>query len=94
MSARRAWNRRSWCCWHHLEGAVGDGAGLADELVHPLLRDCDVAITVDVASVCLAGGMSVDEDAASRGRFRCCRSYDEVEVAGVEAAGDLPVRRV
>ena len=50
-----------------LEGAAGDGAGLADELVHPLLCDRAVAIAVDVASVRLAGGLPVDEDAASYG---------------------------
>src|SRR5271165_7515193 len=72
-----------------LEGAVGDGAGLTDELIYPLLCDRAVAIAVDVASVCLAGGLSVDEDAASHGGFWCCRSHDEVEVAGVEAAGDV-----
>ena len=33
-----------------LESAVGDGAGLADERVHPLLGDRAVAIAVDVAA--------------------------------------------
>src|SRR6266571_1501455 len=77
-----------------LESAVGDGAWLVDELVHPLLGDRAVTIAVDVASVGLAGWLPVDEDAASNRGFWCCRPHDEVEVAGVEAAGDVPVRRV
>jgi MFS family permease len=83
-----------WTGEGDLEGAVGDGAALADELVHPLLRDRAVAITVDVASVCLAGWLSVDGDAASHRGLRRCRSHDEVEVAGVEAAGYAPLRLV
>src|SRR6266567_4701481 len=50
-----------------LESAVGDGAGLADELVYPLRGDRAVAIAVDVASVRVAGWLPVDEDAASHG---------------------------
>jgi hypothetical protein len=38
-----------------LDGAVGDGAGVADELVQPLLRDGAVAVAVDVGSVGLGG---------------------------------------
>src|ERR1700730_4966823 len=78
----------------NLEGAVGDGAGLADELVYPVLREGAVAVVVDVGSVGLAGRLSVDEDAVSEGGAWFRRCHDEVEVAGVEAAGDLPVRRV
>src|ERR1700730_18248373 len=76
-----------------LEGAVGDGAGLADELVYPLLREGAVAFAVDVGSVGLAGWLSVEEDAESYRGSRGCWPRDEVEVAGVEAAVDLPVRR-
>jgi hypothetical protein len=45
-----------------LDGAVGDGAGLADELVHPLLGEGAVAVAVGVGSVGLAGWVSVDAD--------------------------------
>jgi hypothetical protein len=77
-----------------LESAVGDGAGLADELVNPLLREVAVAVGVDVGSVGRAGWLSVDEDPASHRASWFRWSHDEVEVAGVEAAGDLPARRV
>ena len=49
-----------------LEGAVGDGAGLADELVYPLLRECAIAVAVDVGSVGLAGWLPVEQDAEPR----------------------------
>src|SRR6266498_2170050 len=73
-----------------LEGAVSDGAGLADELVHPLVREG----AVDVGPVRLAGWLPVEQDAEPHRGCWCCWSHDQVEVAGVEAAGDLPVRRV
>src|SRR5215471_15305206 len=77
-----------------LEGAVGDGAGLADELVGPLLCEGAVAVGAGVGPVRLAGWLTLDADAEPLGRSRCRRSHDEVEVAGVEAVGDLPARRV
>src|SRR5450631_3123981 len=79
-----------------LEGAVGDSAGLADELVNPPLREgaAAVGVGVGVGSVRLARWLPVDTDAEPEGSSWRCRSHDEVEVAGVEAAGDLPARRV
>src|SRR6266498_5137313 len=71
-----------------------DGAGLADELVHPLVREGAVAVAVDVGPVRLAGWLPVEQDAEPHRGCWCCWSHDQVEVAGVEAAGDLPVRRV
>src|SRR5215475_4587442 len=53
----------TWIKEGDLEGAVGDGAGLADELVHPLLREGAVAIGVGVGAVGLAWWLSVDADA-------------------------------
>jgi hypothetical protein len=64
---------------------------LADELVGPLLRDGAVAVAVAVGSVGLAGYLSVDANAAPQRPSRYRRSHDEVKVAGVESAGDLPV---
>jgi hypothetical protein len=84
----------AWFREGDLEGLVGDGAGLADELVYPLLGKGAVAVVVDIGFVGVAGWLSVDEDAVSDRGAWFWRSHDEVEVAGVEAAGDLPVRRV
>src|SRR5690242_3338993 len=62
--------------------------------MHPLLREGAVAVAVDIGSVRLAGWLSVDTDVVpDRGSGDGWR-HDEVEVAGVEAAGDLPARRV
>jgi len=86
-----------WTGEGYLEGALGDGAGLADELVHPLLRQGAGAgagaVGVGVGPVCLAGWLSVDTDAKPQ-RRSWRGPHDEVEVAGVEAAGDLAARRV
>jgi len=38
-----------------LEGTVGDGAGLADELVQSLFGDRTIALAVHVGAVCGAG---------------------------------------
>jgi hypothetical protein len=46
-----------------LEGALGDGAALAEELIHPLLGEGAVAVGVGVGPVRLAGWLSVDTDA-------------------------------
>src|SRR5215471_4338679 len=46
-----------------LEGAVGNGAGLTEELVCPLLREGAGAVSVGVGPVGLAGWLSVDTDA-------------------------------
>src|SRR5712691_5015827 len=94
LSEGEAVGLSAWIAEGDLEGAVGDGAGLADELVHPLLREGAVAVGAGVGSVRLAGWLSVDTDAEPEGSSWCCWSHDEVEVAAVEAAGDLPARRV
>ena len=73
-----------------LEGAVGDGAGLADELVQSLFGRRAVALAVHVDSVRRTRRLSVDEHAESRGRVPYCRSHDQVKIAGVEAVRDLP----
>src|ERR1039457_4596489 len=77
-----------------LEGAADDGAGLADELIQPLLGEGAVALGVNVGSVGLARLLPVDEYTESRGTSCCRRSHDEMKVAGVEAAGDPSVGRV
>jgi hypothetical protein len=62
--------------------------------MRPLLGEGTVAGGVGLGSVRLAGRLSVDSDVEpDRGSWGGWR-HDEVEVAGVEAAGDLPARRV
>src|SRR5215470_17519954 len=77
-----------------LEGAAGNGAGLADQLVQPLLADGAVALVVSVGSVRGAGRFSIAEHAEPGGGSGFCWPHDEVEVTGVEAADDLPAGRV
>ena len=48
-----------------LEGAVGDGAGLADELVEPLFGHRSTALVVDIGPVRRTRRLSVDEHADS-----------------------------
>jgi hypothetical protein len=68
-----------------LEGTVGDGAGLADELVQPLSGHRSVALVVNIGPVGRARRLPVEEHAEPHGRARYCRPHDHVEVAGVEA---------
>jgi hypothetical protein len=72
-----------------LEGAVGHGAVLADELVKPLVGEGAVAFTVHVATVIIGGRLAVQENLEAHGGTGRLRSHDQVKVAGVEAVGDL-----
>src|SRR5918995_5890169 len=78
----------------NLEGAVGDGAGLPDELVQPLLGHRSVALVVNVDPMRRIRRLSVDEHAESHGRARYCRPHDQMKIASVEAVGDVPVGSV
>src|SRR5215470_9541051 len=84
----------AWIEEGDLEDAVGDGAGLADELVNPLPRESAVAVAVDVGPVALAGWLDIKQDEEPHRGCCCCWAHDQVEISGVEAAGDLPVRHV
>jgi drug/metabolite transporter (DMT)-like permease len=77
-----------------LEGPVRNGAALADELVQPLFGQRAAALAVGVGPVRLARGLPVDEHAEPDGGSRRGRPHDEVEVASVEAVGDLAWSRV
>jgi hypothetical protein len=77
-----------------LEGALADRARLADELVEPRFGDRAVALVVDVDAVRGARRLPVEPHAEPHGRPPCCRSHDQMEVAGVEAVGDPPVGSV
>jgi hypothetical protein len=76
------------------DGAVGDRARLPDELVQPLLRRRRVALVVNIGPPRRTRRLPVDEHAKPEGRFRRRGSHDEIEVAGVEAASDLPAGSV
>src|SRR5271165_979396 len=73
-----------------LEGAVGDGAGLPDELVQPLFGHRSVALAVHVGPVRRTRRLAVDEHAEPHRRALYGGPHDQVQIAGVEAVGDLP----
>src|SRR5215469_2290472 len=73
-----------------LEGAVGYGAALADELIQALFGYRSGARAVDVEPMRRARRPSVDEHAEPDGRARYRGPHDQVQVAGVEAVRDPP----
>jgi len=77
-----------------LEGAVGNRAGLADELVQPLFGHHPAALVVDVGPVRRTRRLPVKQHPVSHRGSWCGRPHDQVQVAGVEAVGDLPAGRV
>src|SRR3954451_18381849 len=66
---------------HDLEGALGDGSVLPDELVQTLLGKRAAAVPVHVDSVIRAGWLPVENLAERDRRPRRGRSHDQVEVA-------------
>jgi hypothetical protein len=74
-----------------LEGMPGDGPRLPDELVKPLFGGGAVALAVKVRPVGRARRLTVEEHPESHRGSRRCWPHDEVEIAGVESVGDLPV---
>src|SRR5258708_22436559 len=74
-----------------LELAIGDGLGLSDQLIHPLLGDRAVALVVDVDAVSGARRLSINKHAKSNRGSRHGRSHDEVKIAGMKTIGDPPI---
>jgi hypothetical protein len=72
------------------EGVVGDGAGLAEELVEARLGEGAVALVVDVAAVGGARGLAVEAHPEPDGTAGRGRGHDQVQVAGGEAVDDPP----
>src|SRR5271170_543183 len=72
-----------------LEGSLGDALALADELVQALLGEGAVAVFVEVEPVGGVRRLPVEEHLESHGGARYGRPQDHVQVAGLEAAGDL-----
>ena len=60
LAKREAVGLGAWFEEADLESAVSDGAGLADELVGPLLRESAAAVGVKVRPVALAGWLAVE----------------------------------
>jgi hypothetical protein len=67
-----------------LEGVLGDGATLPDELVEPLLGRGAVALVVDVGAVRGARRLPVDADAEADGGTPRCRSHDQMQLLTFE----------
>src|SRR5215475_10885281 len=74
-----------------LEGAVGDGTALSDELIQPGLHDLAEPPVIDVCSVVCARRFAVYEHAERHGRPRYSRSHHDIEIARVETVSDAPV---
>src|SRR3954471_12002447 len=72
----------------NLEGALGDGAGLEDELVHPRLGNDALAGLVDVDAVGITRRLTVEPQGEANRGSRRRRREDQVEVARLEAVRD------
>ena len=64
---------------------------MADQLVEPRFGGRAVALVVHIGSVGRTWWLPVDQDTEPHGGPWCCRSHDQVQVAGVEAVGDPPL---
>jgi hypothetical protein len=74
-----------------LELSIGDGLRLPDQLVQALLRDCAVALLVDIASVDRTWRLSIDQHAKSHGDSWRFRTHDEMEIARVKTVRDTSI---
>ena len=77
-----------------LEQAIGDGLGLADQLIQSLFADRTDALVVDVDAVRSARRLSIEAHAKPHGSPWRGRSHDEMEIAGMKAIGDPPATLV
>ncbi len=82
-SRNSTWNVRSLDC-----------AGLADQLVQPLLRDRALAGLVGIRAVIGTGRLAVDRHTEPDRLAVCARPEHEMQVAGVEAERDAARRAV
>src|SRR4051812_37084598 len=76
-----------------LECAVGNGAGLADELVKAMAGNLPLPRRVDVHAGGGPGRLTVERDAKAD-RLARGAAEDEVEIAGVKAEGDAAAGRL
>jgi hypothetical protein len=77
-----------------LELAISDRLRLPDQLIQTLLGRGAVPLVVHVESVCVAWRLAIDEDAKAHGSAGRRGSHHEMNVTGVEAVRDAPVRLV
>jgi hypothetical protein len=77
-----------------LEGSILNAAPLANQLVEPLIIRRSLPLAVNVASVGCANSLAVDKDAKPHRTGTFGRSHDDVDVTGMKAKGDTPVRLV
>src|SRR2546427_5229701 len=77
-----------------LEGSILNAAPLADQLVEPLIIRSSLPLGVNVASVGCACGLAINKDAKPHRSGTFGRSHHEVDVTGMKAKGDAPVRLV
>src|ERR1700678_3967957 len=76
------------------EGAVHDRPALADELVEPVVGHHALAVGIDVGAVAFAGLSAVDRDAEAHRLAIGVRPEHQVQIAGMEAKRNRPVRLV
>src|SRR5438094_7179242 len=77
-----------------LEGSILNAAPLADQLVEPLIIRSSLPLAVNVASLGCASRIAVDKDPKPHRSGTFGRPHDEVDVTGMKAKGDTPVRLV
>src|SRR5690242_19709814 len=73
-----------------LERAVGDGAGLANQLIEPLVVKRAVSLLVDVAAVSCARRLAIQQQLKSHRVTSRRRAHDQVEITCVEAIDERP----
>src|SRR3954471_7605687 len=74
--------------------SIGDGAGLPDQLVEPLLGKGAVPVLVDVTAVRCAGRLSIEPHTKAYRRTESCRTHNEIYIATVETVNDCTIRLV
>ena len=77
-----------------LEGVLGDGTLLTDELIEPLFDNRAVAIRIHVTPLRRSRRVAIEQHVESYGGSRDCWAHDDIEVTSVKAVGELPVGRV
>src|SRR5262245_12481691 len=67
---------------------IGDGHGLADELIESLLGNCADALVVDVDPMSRTRQLPIHEYAKPHRGAWLCRSHNEMQIAGVKPVRD------
>src|SRR5215510_606615 len=67
---------------------IGDGHGVADQLIESLLGNCADALVVDVDPVSRTRRLPIYEYAKPHRGAWLCRSHNEMQIAGVKPVSD------